>query len=125
MMHLEDSTFTLYAAKYYDNPHCHDIDEFNEDVMRFSYVLKLLNRYRNTGELRERLILNHLIVIYNTFGDRATEMLFLKMEGNHDLLKPFVEFLAFLPPVVQYANKTITTTEINADAVITEKLKEI
>jgi hypothetical protein len=124
-MQLEESTFSLFAARHYDNPNCRDVEEFNEDLMRFSHILRLFNRYRNTGELRERLILNHLIVIYNTFGSRATEMLFLKMEGHHSQLKPFVDFLAFLPETVKYSGRIIITDTIEPDAIITEKLKEI
>ena len=68
MQQLDDTNFMLYAAAHYDNPQCYDTDEFYDDLKRFKYLKRLLNRYKETGELKERLILNHLTVIYNVFG---------------------------------------------------------
>ena len=65
MQQLDDSNFMLYAAANYDNPQLYDTDEFYDDLKRFKYLKRLFNRYKETGELKERLILNHLIVIYN------------------------------------------------------------
>ena len=77
MKTLDDSNFLLYAASNYDNPQCYDTDEFYDDLKRFKYLKRLFNRYKETGELKERLILNHLIVIYNVFGPMpATRLLF-------------------------------------------------
>lgn len=81
-MTLTDDNFVLYAMHHYDNPQCHSVQEFEEDLKRFLYLRKLFSRYRLNGELRERLILNHIIVLYNLFGDAATEMLFHKMDKN-------------------------------------------
>jgi hypothetical protein len=115
MMKLEDQTFLLYAAKYYDNPHCHDIIEFEEDLKRFQYLRKLFNRYKQLGELKERLILNHLIVIYNCFGPNATNMLFMKLEEYSDHLKPFIEYLNYMPEFVEYGGKRIHNKAIPTD----------
>jgi len=122
-MRLEEATFQLFAAKHYDNPHCHDILEFEEDLKRFQYLRKLFSRYRNFGELKERLILNHLIVIYNCFGPYATPMLFLKLEDYHDALKAFVEYLNFMPEYVEYGSTRIHKSAIPTDKVIATTLK--
>jgi len=92
---LTHKTFTLYAAQNYYNPTCIDSEEFFNDIKRFKYIKRLLNRYRDTGELSERLILNHLIVIFNCWGfDSGVEMLALKIEPEHwSALKPFLVFL--------------------------------
>jgi len=125
MIRLDESTFLVYAANHYDNVHCHDVAEFEEDLKRFQYLRKLFGRYKQCGDLKERLILNHLIIIYNCFGRSATIMLFMKLEGFHEYLKPFVEYLNYLPETVQYSNKIINTRMIASDAFIKEKLGDI
>lgn len=124
-MKLSESTFLLYAAKHYDNPHCHDITEFEEDIKRFQYLRKLFGRYKQFGDLKERLILNHLIIIYNCFGINATNMLFMKLNDYHEYLKPFVEYLNFMTDYVEYDGKIIYVNKINSDPIIVEKLGEI
>lgn len=79
---------------HYDNPQCHNIAEFEDDLKKFIYLKKLIYRYKNTGELRERLIINHIIVLYNIFGEATTKMLFFKIE--EPLWKELVTFLVFL-----------------------------
>ena len=92
---LNDKNFIIYAAKHYYNPKCIDVDEFYEDLNRFKYIKRLVNRYLDSGSLSERLILNHLIVIFNSFGVEATlKMLEYKMsEEQWPVLKPFLIFL--------------------------------
>jgi hypothetical protein len=124
-MKLGESTFLLYAAKHYDNPHCSDIAEFEEDLKRFQYLRKLFSRYKQTGDLKERLILNHLIILYNCFGVDATNMLFMKLEEYHKYLKPFVEYLNFMPAFIEYENKKIHNNHIESDRTIEETLKGI
>lgn len=124
-MKLGESTFLLYAAKHYDNPHCHDVSEFEEDLKRFQYLRKLFGRYKQFGDLKERLILNHLIIIYNCFGTNATDMLFMKLEEYHEYLKPFVEYLNFMPERIEYSDKVIYANKIISDPIIKEKLGEI
>lgn len=125
MIELNDNTFPIYAAKYYENPHCVDIEEFEEDIKRFQYLRKLFSRYKILKDLRERLILNHLIIIYNCFGTNATSMLFMKLEEHHDCLKPFVEYLNYLPDKLCYNGQIINTNKIISDKLIIEKLGEI
>lgn len=124
-MKLRESTFLLYAAKHYDNPHCHDVSEFEEDLKRFQYLRKLFGRYKQFGDLKERLVLNHLIIIYNCFGTEATNMLFMKLDEYHEYLKPFVEYLNFMPDSIEYSGRVIHTNKIISDPIIAEKLGDI
>ena len=94
---LDDSNFILYAAKHYDNPQCYDTVEFQDDLKRFKYLKRLFGKYQETGELRERLILNHIIVLYNVFGEATTRMLFYKLSDHLHLLKPFLVLLGYMP----------------------------
>jgi hypothetical protein len=83
---------------HYDNPQCCNLAEFEEDLKRFLYLKKLFTRYKQNGELRERLILNHLIVLFNVFGAETNNLLFYKIEqDNWDLLATFLVFLNRLP----------------------------
>lgn len=97
-MQLNDDNFILYAMHHYDNPQCHSVQEFEEDLKRFLYLKKLFSRYKTNNELRERLILNHIIVLYNIFGDSATEMLFHKIEKDHwPALTTFLVYINRIP----------------------------
>lgn len=82
-MTLNEDNFLLFAMHCYDNAQCHTVQEFEEDLKRFQYLRKLLKRYKKDGELRERLILNHIIVLFNLFGEGTTDMLFLKIEEEY------------------------------------------
>ena len=116
---LTAKNFMLFAAKNYQNPLCIDEEEFQEDLKRFKYIKRLLNRYRAGGELSERLILNHLIVLLNVFGHEATvEMLALKIELEHwPALKPFLVYLRAL--------KNDEFTGIEMDKNVINALREI
>ena len=94
-INLNEKSFYLYAAKHYYNPLGADHDEFIEDLKRFKYIKRLINRYVETDVLAERLILNHMIVLYNVFGTEATvEMLKLRIEKEQwCIIKPFLIFL--------------------------------
>ena len=97
-MVLTDDNFILYAMNHYDNPQCHSIQEFEEDLKRFLYLKKLLSRYRLNGDLKERLILNHIIVLYNLFGDATTEMLFHKIVPEEwPILSTFLVYINRMP----------------------------
>jgi len=124
---LNEANALIYAAKHYDNPHFFDTVEFYEDLSRFKYLKKLFGRYEDSGELNERLVLNHLIVIYNVFGvEAATKLLFLKMDNYGSYLKPFLLLLNFLPDVVyNVEGRNIITSEIMMDSKIVEKLRQI
>lgn len=109
----------LFAAKSYNNPQCMTEEEFQEDLQRFKYLKRLFNRYETNGELTERLILNHLIVIYNVFGIReANHMMFYKIEEkNWSVLKTFLVYLNYLPEE-QYV-------EVPLDPKVVEVLRKI
>ena len=124
-MNLTESTFLLYAMKNYDNPQCTELSEFEEDIKRFQYLRKLLSRYRQDNDLKERLILNHLIVIFNVFGQAATNMLFMRLHEYHEYLKPFVDYLNFMPEFILYEDVVLHKNNISSDAFISEKLKGI
>lgn len=124
-MNLTESTFLLYAMKHYDNPQCTELSEFEEDIKRFQYLRKLLSRYRQDDELKERLILNHLIVIFNVFGQAATNMLFMRLHEYHEYLKPFVQYLNFMPEVLVYDEIGISSESITGDERIIKRLREI
>lgn len=126
---LDDSNFLLYCAKHYDNPHCHDTDEFYEDLRRIKYIKKLITRYVITGELKERLILNHIIILNNVFGPmHLTRIIFLKMEKQLKYVKPFLVLLNILPERVYNIGKEgkiFVTDEIEMDQRIIEALRKI
>lgn len=126
---IDESNFLLYAAKYYDNPHCFDTVEFYDDLNRFKYIKRLFNRYEETGELKERLIINHLTVIYNIFGaEPATRMLFLKLRDQYHLLKPFLMLMGYMPDVVYNIgtdNINIISSDIHMDETIVDTLRKI
>jgi hypothetical protein len=124
-MKLTESTFLLYAMKHYDNPQCTDMSEFEEDMKRFQYLRKLFSRYRQDNELKERLILNHLIVLFNVFGAKATEMLFMRLHEYHEYLKPFVVYLNFMPQLLAYEDVILNSNSIDSDDRIVERLQEI
>lgn len=95
---LTEENLFLYAAKHYYNPQFSDIEEFHEDLKRFKYIKRLLNRYIENGELTERLILNHLIVVFNSFGiEAALKILELKLDDKHwPVIKPFLVYLSYI-----------------------------
>lgn len=95
---LTEQNVLLYAAKHYYKPQFSDIEEFYEDLKRFKYIKRLLNRYLEQGELAERLILNHLIVIFNSFGiEAALNILDLKLDDKHwPVMKPFLVYLRYI-----------------------------
>lgn len=121
---LNDSNFLLYAMHHYDNPQCHSLAEFEEDLKKFLYLKKLLGRYKNNGELRERLILNHIIVLYNIFGDAATRMLFYKIDkACWDSLITFLVYLERMPETLpEYG---IVLSDIKLDETIISILRKI
>tara|TARA_B100002019_G_scaffold277697_1_gene277758 strand:+ start:551 stop:919 length:369 start_codon:yes stop_codon:yes gene_type:complete len=96
---LNAKNFKLFASQHYNNPECVDVEEFKQDLNRFKYLKRLLKRYELTGELQERLILNHLIVLYNVFGIKAcNKMMWYKINEEHwHYIKPFLVFLHYLP----------------------------
>lgn len=121
---LNDSNFLLYAMHHYDNPQCHSLEEFDEDLKKFLYLKKLITRYKKDGELRDRLILNHIIILYNIFGPSATRMLFFKIDrDNWDVLVTFLLYLGHMPEVLPEYN--LILSDIKLDETIISVLRKI
>lgn len=123
---LNDDNFLMYAIKSYTSPHC-IMSEFEGDLKRTKYLKKLFRRYKSTKELKERLILNHLILLYNVFGVEATRILFFRIdERDFDILKTFLLYLNFMPEkVFGIKGKTINSSDILVDMEIAEILRNL
>lgn len=121
-MKLTEENFLLFAMHHYDNPQCQTIEEFNEDLKRFLYIKKLLSRYVKSGELKERLILNHLIVLSNLFGDALNSMLYLKVEREY--WPAMTTFLIYLNKIGEEVDG-IKISDIPIDTKIVETLRKI
>jgi len=124
-MKLDEKSFSIYAAKYYDMTKAASVEEFYDDVKRFQYLKRLFKRYEEDNELRLRLILNHMIVLYNCFGAETTDMLFMKLSDYHMQLKPFVVFLNFMPDYIEYGDIRINSDDIYMDMNIVLELRKI
>lgn len=124
-MILNDTNFMLYAAKAYDIKKSSGADEFYEDLKRFQYLKRLFKRYEEADELKIRLILNHIIVLYNCFGLEATNMLFFKLKEYHPQLKPFVLFLNYMPELINYEETVVRNSDIPLDQNIVRELRKI
>jgi hypothetical protein len=121
---LNENNFLLFAMHNYDNPQCHSMQEFEEDLKKFLYLKKLIGRYKSSGELRERLILNHIIVIYNIFGPASTRMLFYKIDPEQwDVLVTFLLYLNRMPETLPEYN--IRLSDIKLDEKVIEVLRKI
>ena len=118
---LNEDNFQLFAIKNYENPQAVTEDDFHKDLNHFKYIKRLLKRYRNTGELKTHLLLNHFIILYNIFGEATTPMLFHKIEEDlWPVMKTFVLFLNKLP---EYSRCFIHDVEV--DKVCLEELHQI
>lgn len=124
---LNEDNFLLYAIKAYDSPHC-IMSEFESDLKRTKYLKRLFRRYKTSKILKERLILNHLILLYNVFGaEPATRILFFRIdEEDYDILKTFLIYLNYMPDKIQGINgKDIISTDILLDMNVAEALRKI
>lgn len=123
---LNEENFKLFAVKNYDNPQCHSMQEFEEDLTRIVYLKRLFRKYQRTKELRDRLILNHLITFYNVFGiEAASRMLFYKMDKDLlPILKTFLIYLHYIP-VESKTIEGIDIIEIPLDEIVIKKLREL
>ena len=119
-MQLNDNNFSLFAAKYYNNPNCTDILEFHDDLNRIKYVKRLLKGYAESGELKERLVLNHLITLLNVFEPQAcTKMLVFKLPEHVSVLKSFLSYLGVWQERITELgpdNEVINSKDIKTDA---------
>ena len=113
--------------QHYENPQCVEVEEFNDDLKKIKYIKRLFNQYAIEGDLKERLLLNHIIVFYNVFSvEAATRILFYKLEEDvWPMLKTFLFYLNFLPDKIESINgKTILTTDIPMDQGIVDSLRK-
>ena len=127
MQNLTEDNFLIYAMKCYNAPHC-ILSEFESDIKRTKYLKRLFRKYKITKILKERLILNHIILLNNVFGPIPTaRILFYKIdERDYDILKTFLEYLDIMPDEVNGINgKTIYTSDIPLDINIAEILLSI
>ena len=128
MFDLNDDSFLIYAAKHYDRPHIIQ-SEFEDDLKRIKYTKRLLRKYRQSGEIKERLLLNHVIIIANVFGvEAATNMLFFKVDPeDYSLLKTILIYLNYLPThlTVTFNKYHIRQEEIPVDLKIADILRNI
>ena len=121
---LTDSNFMMYAMKHYTNPECGSVEEFQEDMSRIKYLKRLFGKYQNQGILKERLILNHIIIIYNVFPlTPATRLLFHKIEEKYHV--PLKTFLVFLGNIPKKKIPEVDLDMIPLDQRIINKLREI
>ena len=124
---LTDENIMMYAMKAYDKPNCIK-SEFNEDMKRFNYLKRLFRRYRKLGELRERLVLNHLVVLNNVFGSEVSARLLFYMMSKEDYssLKTYLLFLSTMPEKVRgIRGDDILSSDISVDMTIADELRKI
>jgi hypothetical protein len=123
-MRVTEANFAFVAARAYANPNCSGVEEFEDDLKSFRWIKRLFNKYVETGVLKERLILNHLVMIFNVFERRAAlAMLFLKLKGYEHILKPFLVALSLMPDRVEGLERTIISSDIPMDQVVVAALR--
>lgn len=126
---LTDETFILYCSKHYDGRYCATMDDFTDDLARIKYIKKLVTRFQTTGELKERLILNHIIVLYNVFGAVPTaRILFFKLRKQFDIIKPFLILIGIMPEYfynIDNDESIINTDEIGMNNLVVTALREL
>lgn len=120
---ITDDNYIMFAMKMYDNPQCKDMEEFQEDMNRIKYLKRLFKKYKSSGILRERLILNHLIIFTNVFGIvGSSRLLFCRIEKElHPYLKTFLVFLNMLPEKIPEIDLMV----IPLDKRIIDKLRRL
>ena len=118
---ITEENYMLFAMKVYENPQCKSVQEFHEDMNRIKYLKRLFKKYKSTGVLRERLILNHIIILYNVFGiQAATRILFARLDQElHPILKTFLVFLHMFPEKIPETD----LVSIPLDKRITDRLR--
>jgi len=125
---LNDKNFMLFCAAHYDNYEFHSTEEFYEDLNRIKYIKKLITRYIEKGELKERLILNHIIILNNCFGPEILcKILFLKLKDQMKYIKPFLIFLNILQEKIYNVGdeRIIDTNLISMDENIIKILRKV
>ena len=110
---LNEDNFLLFAIKNYENPQAVTKEDFDKDLNHFKYIKRLLKRYKNTGQLKTHLLLNHFIILYNIFGEAATPMLFFKIEK--ELWSSMKTFMIFLDKIPEYPKCYIHNIPIDSN----------
>ena len=126
--HLNEDNFLLFAIKNYENPQAVTEADFDKDLNHFKYIKRLLKRYKNTGQLKERLLLNHFIIFFNVFPVEAgTRILFYKIEQHFwPMLKTFLIYLDRMPDKIEsIRGQVILSSEIDLDEGIVKRLRSI
>jgi len=118
---VNENNYILFAIKYYENPQSVTMEDFESDLKRIRYVKRLLKRYKNTGELKTHLILNHLIILFNVFNDATVPLLFYNLEK--ELWPSIKSFLLFLNRLPEYPKTQIH--EIIEDSECLSQLQKI
>ena len=108
---LNEDNFLLFAIKNYENPQAVTKEDFDKDLNHFKYIKRLLKRYKNTGQLKTHLLLNHFIILYNIFGEATTPMLFFKIE--HDLWSTMKSFIIFLGRFPEYPHSKLHDVQVD------------
>ena len=108
---LNEDNFLLFAIKYYENPQAVTREDFDKDLNHFKYIKRLLKRYKNKGDLKVHLLLNHFIILYNIFGEATTPMLFFKIEK--DLWSAMKSFIMFLGKFPEYPKSDIHNIQVD------------
>jgi hypothetical protein len=124
---LNDANIMLFAAKCYNSQNCLD-SEFEEDYKRIRYIKRLLHRYRLNGDMKERLILNHLIVAQNVFGvSGTTRMLFYNIDlRDYSAMKTFLVYTSAMPKIVRGIDgRDIISSDISLDQVLVDILRNL
>ena len=123
---ITSANYIMYAIKHYENPHCENEKEFYDDMKKFKYIKRLLRKYKETNVLKDRLILNLIIIFYNVFGiEAASRILFSRIEKElHSYLKTFLLFLNYLPEIKELIPE-LNIEDIPIELNIAKKLREI
>ena len=125
---LNEDNYLMYTMREYNNLQCTDIEEFYDDLKKIKYIKRLFNIYKNNSQLKERLILNHLIIFYNVFNvESGTRILFYKIEKDFwPMLKTFLIFLDRMPDKIEsIRGVTVRSSDIKLDDGIVTRLRSI
>lgn len=123
---ISDANFNLLAIKAHSCQRCEGIDDILSDIDRFKYLNKQFLKYKNDGDLNYRIILNHLVILFNVFGNDTVRFLFYKIKPDYyQALIPFLAYLSRLGDYVEVKNKMVLVAKIGYDEIVANKLTEI
>ncbi len=125
---LTEQNIDLYCMKFYDNPQCISVEDYQTDMKRFKYIKRLLNQYNSSTDLKIRLLLNHIIMVYNLFDNQiATRILFFKIDPKYwPILKPILIFLKLMPDMIRGIDgNNIRSSDIQLHNLTVTQLREI